>query len=241
MDEHLGLQHVDYLTARYHGPACRQRARRARLAVDPDRAQLLALAQRAEHAALALRRAVTTGQDHDAAVAEWLAAADALAATLSDGAHDESTPVNGATTPQDSPVTKSVTETVPCPAAPEPAQHSTGSAQRSGNPATNQAARRRHTTQQQRPQPIDPDTVRLERSGDYDLTGTWHVVAGPANDPIPVGFVRRNDLGKRWQARTPALVAISGGPWRTRQDAVLHLVQHHQQATASRSRRRQPR
>jgi Mg-chelatase subunit ChlI len=65
--------------ARYHGPACRQRARRARLGVDPGRAALLAVAQRAEHAAVALRRAVTTGQDHDAAAAKLLAAVTALA------------------------------------------------------------------------------------------------------------------------------------------------------------------
>jgi hypothetical protein len=46
-------------------------------------------AQRAEHAAIALRRAVTTGQDHDAAAAELLAAATALT-TLYD--HPNRTP-----------------------------------------------------------------------------------------------------------------------------------------------------
>lgn len=40
---------------------------------------MLAVAERAEYAAVALRRAVTIGQDHDAAVAELLAAAAALA------------------------------------------------------------------------------------------------------------------------------------------------------------------
>jgi hypothetical protein len=36
-------------------------------------------------------------------------------------------------------------------------------------------------------------------------------------------------LGKQREARTPARVAISGGPWRTRQDALVHLVLSHQQ------------
>jgi len=81
-------------------------------------------------------------------------------------------------------------------------------------------SRNRHLgrTQKQvrRPRPIDPNTVRLERSADYNVTSTWRVVAGPAVDPILVGFVRRTGLGKQWEARMPELIAISGGPWRTR-------------------------
>jgi len=38
----------------------------------------------------------------------------------------------------------------------------------------------------------------------------------------------------------PELVAISGGPWRTRQDALIQLVLHHQQATVSPSSKRRP-
>jgi len=79
---------------------------------------------------------------------------------------------------------------------------------------------------------VNPDTVRLQRSPDYDLTGTWRALAGPAGHPIVVGTVRRTGLGKQWEARTPELVAINGGPWRTRQDALIHLVQDRQQATA---------
>jgi hypothetical protein len=41
-----------------------------------------------------------------------------------------------------------------------------------------------------------------------------------------------------WEVRTSAQIAISAGPWRTRQDALVHLVLDHQQATASRSNRR---
>jgi Mg-chelatase subunit ChlI len=116
--------------ARYHGPACRQRARRARLSVDPGRVELLAVAARAEHAALALRRAVTAGQDHDAAVAELLAAADALTTTLRDNANGEPTSLSEAS--QDSPVTKSVTDTAPRPVAPESDHLAAGPAQPSG-------------------------------------------------------------------------------------------------------------
>jgi hypothetical protein len=53
------------------------------------------------------------------------------------------------------------------------------------------------------------------------------VMAGPAAAAILVGFVHRNGLGNKWQAQTPAMIAISGGPWRTRQDALVHLVLHH--------------
>ena len=231
--------------ARYHGPACRQRARRARLGVDPGRAQLLAVAQRAEHAALALRRAVTLGEDHDAAVAEWLAAADALATTLRGDANGEPTCLSGAATPQDRPVTKSVTDIAPCPAAPEADQLSTGPAGRSGEFVTEQVRQQpagRRPKRERRPSPIDADTVRLERSADYDVTGTWRVMAGAGDAPVLVGFVHREGLGRRWAARTPAMVAIGGGPWRTRQDALVQLVLHHQQATsASRPSRRRPR
>jgi len=107
--------------ARYHGPACRQRARRARLGVDPERARLLTVAQRAEHAALALRRAVTTDQGHQAAVAQLLAAAEALTTTLGGGAHGAAAAVCGAATPQGRPVTESVTDSVSCPTAADPA------------------------------------------------------------------------------------------------------------------------
>src|SRR5215475_8926770 len=65
-------------------PVCKQRPM---LAVGPGRSGhpprlgsrgTLAAAERAEHAVLALRRAVTTGQDHDAAIAGLLAATAAL-------------------------------------------------------------------------------------------------------------------------------------------------------------------
>lgn len=48
--------------ATYHGAACRQRARRARLAADPARTSLLALLDRAGRAVADARRAVTSGR-----------------------------------------------------------------------------------------------------------------------------------------------------------------------------------
>jgi len=230
--------------ARYHGPACRQRARRARRGADPGAAALLAVAARAEQAALALRRAVATGQDHDAAAAELLAAATALAA-MRDGSDEPPPSGERGSGIQRGPLPGSVTDAAappPCPSA-ESHRLPAGPAQRSGDGVTKSVTKpmaQRHTAPR-RPQLIDPDTVRLERSADYDLSGAWRVLAGPADDPIVVGSVCRTGLGKQWQARTPELVELSGGPWRTRQDALVHLVLAHQQAAASPSDKRRPR
>lgn len=132
--------------ALYHGPACRQRARRARLGTDPGRIELLAVAERAEHASRALRRAVTTSQDHDAAVTELLAAAATLAA-LRDADNEQPPFPEQASATQDEPVTKSVTDTAaqprPASSAPESHHPPTGPAQRPGErvtkPVTKQA------------------------------------------------------------------------------------------------------
>jgi len=149
---------------------------------------------------------------------------------------------------RDGSVTKSVTDTAAQPGQASSASEShhppTGPVQRSGERVTESVtkqAARQDAERERRPRSIDPNTVRLERSADYDITGAWRATAGPADDPILVGFVRRNGLGKKWEARTPELVAISGGPWCTRQDALVHLLLGYQQTTASRSSRRRPR
>lgn len=59
--------------ATYHGPACRQRARRARLTADPAAAELLALLDQAGRAIADARRAVTSGDDPQSALAELAA------------------------------------------------------------------------------------------------------------------------------------------------------------------------
>jgi len=204
------------------------------------------VAEQAEHAALALRRAANTGQDHNAAVAELLAAAATLATLRNSDNEEPPTPKQTSAT-QNSPVTKSVTDTAaqPRPTAPTSKSHHPPAdpVQRPGKRVTKSVtkqATRQDIKRERRPQPIDPNTVRLERSADYDITGTWKAMAGPANDPILVGFVHRNSLNKKWEARTPALVTISGDPWRTRQDALIHLLLDHQ-PTASRSSSRRPR
>jgi hypothetical protein len=66
--------------ATYHGPACRQRARRARLSADPARTDLLALLDRAGRAVAGARRAVTSGEDARAALAELVAVAELVEA-----------------------------------------------------------------------------------------------------------------------------------------------------------------
>lgn len=76
--------------ARYHGPACRQRARRARLAANHVRTNLLVLLDRAGRAAADVRRAVTTGEDARAALGELAAVAElAQAAQATDVAITE--------------------------------------------------------------------------------------------------------------------------------------------------------
>jgi hypothetical protein len=68
---------------------------------------------------------------------------------------------------------------------------------------------------------IDVDTVRAERSEDFEVSRTYRVLA---SDSILLGYVAR---GRRrsWEARTAATtLTVRGGPWRTRQDALVGLL-----------------
>ena len=229
--------------ARYHGPACRQRARRARIAADPDRTELLTVAKHAEQAALALRWAAASGHDPRAAVDELLAAIAPLAAPRDNA--DVTSPTMDHACPTAEPVTKSVTEksvTPPRPVEPlsEPTQ---GRTSRPSNISEGVAKKvtkspaKRARRQARATGPIDVDTVRLERGADYDTSGTWRVVAGAHDDPIVIGFLRRHGLSKKWQANTASWITVSGGPWRTRQDALVQLLLHHERrAQPSRAR-----
>src|SRR5947199_8491666 len=86
--------------ATYHGPACRQRARRARLVSEPGRADLLALLDRAGRAIASARRAALSGEDPGAALAELTAVAQLTALWhASDGAPSSSTPAENPTRP----------------------------------------------------------------------------------------------------------------------------------------------
>jgi hypothetical protein len=63
---------------------------------------------------------------------------------------------------------------------------------------------------------IDLDTVRVERGKDFEISGTYRVLAA---DSILLGYLGR-DRRRRWEAWTAATsLAVPGGPWRTRQDA----------------------
>jgi hypothetical protein len=68
---------------------------------------------------------------------------------------------------------------------------------------------------------IDVDTVRVERGEDFEIAGTYRVLAGHS---ILLGYLAR-DRRRRWEARTAATsLTVLGGPWRTRQDALVGLL-----------------
>jgi hypothetical protein len=68
---------------------------------------------------------------------------------------------------------------------------------------------------------IDLDTVRIERGKDFESQGTYRVLAG---DSIVLGYLGR-DRRRRWEARTSTTaLTVRGGPWRTRKDALVHLL-----------------
>jgi hypothetical protein len=192
---------------------------------------LLDTLTRAEHVLAALRRDLLAGR----AVAPELAAAEltALAARLH-------TP--GATTP----VTKPVTEQPVQVAEPAAGASARGSRRRA-------AVRRDHAAAHPVTEPvtvleskeptvaIDPDRVRLTRAADYAQTGVWQVQQHTDDQdrpPVQLGTLiptRTGSTGdgKRWTARDQAWLPVSGGPWKTRQDALLYLLVHHQNRTNS--------
>jgi len=78
--------------------------------------------------------------------------------------------------------------------------------------------------------------VRLTRAADYAQTGVWQVEQHTDDrdrPPVQLGMLIPTRTGgtgggKRWTARNQAWLLVSGGPWKTRQDALLHLLMHHQ-------------
>jgi hypothetical protein len=82
---------------------------------------------------------------------------------------------------------------------------------------------------------VDADSVRLLRAADFEVTGSYRVLAGPESDPILVGHVmpQAQLSGKKvWCALTADFVPVrmasrSAG---TRQDALITLL-FHQQST----------
>ncbi|MFI6031623.1 hypothetical protein [Amycolatopsis magusensis] len=71
---------------------------------------------------------------------------------------------------------------------------------------------------------FDPDTVRLDTTAD-EITRARRVLTGDAS-PRTIGFVQPVPGRSRWTASTPDFLPVAGGPWRTQQEALLHLVEH---------------
>jgi hypothetical protein len=208
--------------AAYHGATCRQRARRARLATTPDRTAVLAGLDRVEQVLVEARRAVITGQDPNATLQQLTAAVTAL---LPNGE-----PLEVSCTHAD--VTKSVTLLT----------ETSGSTAR---PATAPAEHAPVTDQVHDGQPravtavdvIDPDTVQLTRGSDFEFSGSYQVLATVRDEVVFVGTLRRSGRAA-WQALTSSFIAVSGGPWRTRQDALVHLLLNHDHVRLGARRRR---
>lgn len=206
--------------ARYHGAACRQRARRARLHV--ERGRTWEALERADTAMVAARRAMAASGDPQEAIRSLVSAVAELA-ELHDIAPSCSEPaawVDISERRVTEPVTKQFTVSV----TDDPARPS---AERE-DPAT---AAMRDAPKGQLPQPIGPrekldvDTVRLERA---QQPRTWTVLAGHGDGERLVGFVRPHGIKqKQWEAFSPGWVRVLGGPWRTRQDAMIRLIDPH--------------
>jgi hypothetical protein len=90
-----------------------------------------------------------------------------------------------------------------------------------------------------RPDPLDLDTVRLERGTE---PGVWQVLAGEAEQPVLVGFLEPASSGgcrsKRWIARTARTgPTVPGGPWIIRKGALVHLVDDYQRPAGAEPKR----
>jgi hypothetical protein len=123
---------------------CRQRARRARLAADPARADLLSLLDRAGQAVAAARRAAASGEDPRTALAELAAITELASAS-------HATDVATAPSAEDEHPSAHVAEPTVTKSVTEPAVQET-------RPATREDA-------------IDLDTVRVERGDDFEISG----------------------------------------------------------------------
>jgi hypothetical protein len=153
------------------------------------------LLDQADSALAAARRAATSGEDPRAALAELAVLVElAKASQPSNVPAAPSASVELAIAPaaDQKPVTESVTE----------------SATPDARPVTHRDV-------------IDVDTVRVERGEDFEIQGTYRVLAG---DSILLGYLGR-DRYRRWEARTATTaLTVPGGPWRTRQDALVGLL-----------------
>lgn len=205
--------------ARYHSATCRQRARRARLATTGPGADLLAAAERAERASAQLRRTLLTGQNpdpHDSA--ELLEAATTLASAGSARGDERDLE-------EQRPERHSVTKKVTNQGTADP-----GGTGQVADRDTSVTKRHRGRSRRDRAQALDLGTVRCEKGHDFASTGAWQVRGGSDDDATRLGYLERTRYPRvGWQAKTPNHLSVPGGPWRTRQDALVHLIEDHLQ------------
>ncbi|WP_184728476.1 hypothetical protein [Saccharopolyspora phatthalungensis] len=173
---------------------------------------------------VAVRRTLSAGADPQQAIQDLLTAVTELAE-----AHGIATPtpaehasIEGSTEPD---VTEIVTEPV------------------SGNDLSNPAETEQEETtaettdlpeSRQLPRPIgrtetvDLDTVRMERSSDFEQTRRWIVLCRAGENERLIGYLDSDGTKtKKWQALGPMLTRVSGVPCRTRQEALLRLLDPH--------------
>lgn len=86
---------------------------------------------------------------------------------------------------------------------------------------------------------VDTDTVRMERiPSRRDDHRSKTVLAGHGEAARLVGFLEPQGIQqKKWDAFTPGWTRLDGGPFRTRQEALLRLVRSHVPVTTRRGRK----
>lgn len=211
----------------YHGAACRQRARRSRVAAGPAAAGVLDALRRVDEASAAARRAVLAGGDAGPTIGELIAAVAAITPTARATPALDPIPARDAATGDRVPVDRS--EPVARPAAPaRPRQAVPRSPESAGanrpvtKSVTDGGAIPRYAA---RRDVIDSATVRLGKSTRFAIDGNYLVVAGTREDPVLVGFVRQRGFGSTWEAQIGGHgTALPDGPWKTRKQATANLL-----------------
>lgn len=219
---------------RYHGPACRQRARRARLHASDQHRETLAALERAESVIARLRRAVLAGGSVNMnGVVTLLDTARALQDEVSsDEGEDvtETVTTSAAASGQDElplDVTECVTENVEgaegeqdSSAALVDASPQSGRQVEEQQPSVDGGEFRAVGAAER----IDLDSVHQARTAD----GRTRVLAtSRRGDFVLVGFLQRASTGRKWQPYSAHMARVNR-PQRTKQDALLRLIESHQ-------------
>lgn len=208
--------------ARYHGAACRQRARRARLQVRGSHSW--EAVERADAAMVAVRRTLSSGTDPQQAIQDLLTAVTDLAEAHGIAAPVPTEDTAAAGTPEPD-VTECVTEPVPSNNRSVPAK---GEQEEATAEATDLPQSRQLPRPIGRAETVDLDTVRMERSSDFEQTRRWIVLCGGGENERLIGYLDSDGTKtKKWQARGPMLTRVYGEPCRTRQESLLRLLDPH--------------